>query len=476
MAGDPTLRVKLESPLPGSLPAGKATAIFCAGVCYDRTGAHVDIELLLDGARHRPGATAMPRPDVLAAEGNPHSYRSGWWMTLPIHAPDAPGAIEISAAVRRGGDPETLVELGTIPVGAPEARASMPGVTAETIAICMATYNPDPELFAVQVRSLQDQSDSRWICMISDDCSDEPQLERIRATVGDDTRFVISRSDRRLGFYRNFERALRLVPQGVELIALCDQDDRWHPDKLKTLRAAIGDAQMVYSDQRLVDSRGRTLRKTMWKGRSNNYTDIASMLVANTVTGAAALVHRRVAELALPFPDTPGLQFHDHWLGLVALASGEIAYVDRPLYDYVQHSGAVFGEVTAGRSRQRRSRGWRAAYFCGYLSRQVQAEALIARVGTSLAPAKHRALERYIAAERSPASFAWLVLRPLRRLAGRNETLGSELELARGVLWRWLIPICAKLDRMWHSRSCDASYPNPLDFEQTRLRRWRAQA
>ena len=39
------------------------------------------------------------------------------------------------------------------------------------------------------------------------------------------------------------------------------------------------------------------------------------MLVANTITGAATLFRREVAELALPFPDTPGLPFHDHWLG-----------------------------------------------------------------------------------------------------------------------------------------------------------------
>ena len=39
------------------------------------------------------------------------------------------------------------------------------------------------------------------------------------------SRFVVSRSPRRLGFYRNFERALRLAPPGAPLIALCDQDD-----------------------------------------------------------------------------------------------------------------------------------------------------------------------------------------------------------------------------------------------------------
>ena len=35
-------------------------------------------------------------------------------------------------------------------------------------------------------------------------------------------------------------------------MALADQDDRWHPDKLAALLAGIGDAQLVYSDARVV--------------------------------------------------------------------------------------------------------------------------------------------------------------------------------------------------------------------------------
>ena len=89
----------------------------------------------------------------------------------------------------------------------------------------------------------------------------------------------------------------------------------------------------------------------MWEGRRNNHTDLASLLVANTVTGAATLFRREIADLALPFPETSGLQFHDHWLGCVALAAGDVAYVDGPLYDYVQHGGAVFGDVTSPAAR-----------------------------------------------------------------------------------------------------------------------------
>src|SRR6185437_11332342 len=195
----------------------------------------------------------------------------------------------------------------------------------------------------------------------------------ITALIAGDDRFHLYASPRRLGFYRNFERALGMAPAQAGLVALCDQDDRWHPDKLATLRAALGDAVLVYSDQRLVDADGRVLRSTLWRGRSNNFSSLTSMLVANTITGASMLMRRELLNLALPFPDTPGFQFHDAWLAVIALACGDIGYVDRPLYDYVQHPGAVFGDVTHGGARPRAT-SWRAAYFHGYLGRRAQAQ------------------------------------------------------------------------------------------------------
>jgi hypothetical protein len=65
---------------------------------------------------------------------------------------------------------------------------------------------------------------------------------------------------------------------------------------------------------------------------------------------------------------------------------------------------------------------------------------------------------------RSPLAFAWLALRSLRALAGRNETLGTERQLTSGILWRWLSA----------SGRMNASLPSLDSFEQPRLRRWRA--
>ena len=483
------LVVALERALPPLLPAGRATAVFCTGVCFDATRRIERLEIIVDGTAHAASAFGMPRPDVAAAYAGSAAARasrhSGFWATVPIAGRAAPGEIVVQVAARLADGSSEIAELGRIEVVAPapsapvRARPARPG--DELIAVCMATFEPRLDLLDAQMESLRAQTDEHWICLVSDDGSSVQRFEQIVALIGGDPRFEVSRSPQRQGFYRNFERALQLVPVDAPLVALSDQDDRWHPDKLRTLRGAIGAAGLVYSDQRLVDTNGAVLRETLWRGRRNNHDDLTSMLVANTITGAATLFRRELLDLLLPFPDTPGFQFHDAWLGAAALAAGDVAYVDRPLYDYVQHADAVFGDVTHGptRGRRRRDRSLaapRAAYFHGYLGREAQARVLLTRCGPQLTSSKRRALERLVACDRSPGALAWLALRAMRCLTGRSETLGSELGLARGVAWKlttsWLARRAAALTE--RGPFADASIPAPERFNQKRLRRWRA--
>lgn len=419
----------------------------------------------------------MPRPDIAGCPA------AGFWATVPVAAHDASSEIVIEVAVSFADGAALIAELGRIAVLAPHTPLGALARPARErgclIAVCMATFEPDPALLETQIESLRAQTDDCWVCVISDDGSSAERFEQILELVADDERFEVSRSPQRQGFYRNFERALGLVPADTELIALCDQDDRWDPDKLTTLRAALGDTILVYSDLRLVDREGRVLRDTLWCGRANNYDDLVSMLVANTITGAAALFHRRLLEVALPFPDTPGFQFHDSWLSVAALASERVAYVDRPLYDYVQHPDAVFGDVTYGPRRLRRHPAnplisWRAAYFHGYLGRAAQAQVLLARLGDRIDVRKRRVLERFVACDGSLSAVAWLALRSARCLLGRTETLGSELVLAQGVAWKHAATAIARRTTRAPGRLLDASVPPPDRFSQKRLRRWRA--
>jgi glycosyltransferase involved in cell wall biosynthesis len=482
-----TLVVELDREAVGELPAGRATAVTLLGSCTSSAGAIRGLDVLADDTVHPVSAFGMPRPDLASGP----LRGGGFWATIPVRAHDVAGQ-SIDLALRA-----TLADGGseTAPLGAIVATASPARAQSEArpgddrlplIAVCMATYEPDRELFRRQLASLRAQNDQGWICLISDDGSRPEQLRQIEREIDGDPRFELSHSESRVGFYRNFERALSMVPASAALVAMCDQDDRWDADKLGTLRGALGAGVLVYSDLRVVEADGTILRDTLWVGRSNNHTSLTSMLVANTITGAATLFRRDLLELALPFPDTPGVQFHDVWIAVIALAAGAIAYVERPLYDYVQHPGAVFGDVTHGRRRhgaarelaaaarsgQWRSR-WRAAYFYGYMSRQAQATAALARCDSRLSSSKRRELERFIGCDGSPRAVAALAMRPGRMFAGRTETLGSELGLASGIAWK-LMATAAAGRRRPPACLADASVPAPWLYSQRLLRRWRS--
>ena len=283
-----------------------------------------------------------------------------------------------------------------------------------------------------------------------------------------------------------------MAPREAELIALSDQDDRWYPEKLEVLREAIGPAQLVYSDLRRVGVDGRVRAESLWEGRRRSHDNLASLVISNTVVGAASMFRRRVADYALPFPVGPGWNFHDHWLAAVALSLGEIAYVDRPLQDYVQHPGAVLGRVAAGPgaaapaarglgARIARWRGflarWRFAYFRIYLQRDFHARLLLARCASELTPRKRRALRLIAAAARSPLALAWLAIRPALALFGRNETLRLETTMVRGILWRHLVALAALGRTRPRWPVADASPPSPAAQRgASRQRRWLARS
>jgi glycosyltransferase involved in cell wall biosynthesis len=503
------LDVVLDRKLPGAVQVGRATVVFCAGTCFHRHRRVAEVTITVNGACHRPIAQRMPRldrfrelhPSLLPERAasvkrdleslrDPElrSYRSGFWAMIPISPQQRPGKLELRVEARFADGLTASALLGTIRIvdpPEPPSHGSLQGAAQRPlIAICMATFNPDRELFRIQIESIRTQTDRHWICLISDDCSEPEWFETIAESVAGDERFVLSRSERHLGFYRNFERALRMVPAEAKMVALCDHDDRWYPDKLEALREAIGSAELAYSDLRRVDTEGRIRAVTLWQGRRNNRNNLASLLISNTIVGASCLFQRRVIEQAVPFPDGPGWNFHDHWLALVAMALGEVAYVDRPLYDYVQHPGGVLGRTVSDRDRSHptglgRWRGfvgrWRPAYFSLYLQRQLQARILLARCGAELTRRKRRALRLLVASARSPLAFAWLAIRPARALFGRNETLGVEMFLVKGILWRHVIAL-----RTWRRerpgrQMDDASYPAfaPQNLGR-RERRWLA--
>ena len=266
-----------------------------------------------------------------------------------------------------------------------------------------------------------------------------------------------------------------LAPPEAELIALSDQDDRWYPEKLKTLREALGDAELAYSDARLVDGAGAVRRDTLWRGRRVNYTNLASLLISNTVPG--------VVRCSAGAPSTAPFRSRTAPAGTSMITGwrwSRSPWATSPTRtDPATTTSSTREPYSAtwspkprgprGAERVRLLDRWRPAYFGLYLQAELQAQVLLTRCAAELTPRKHRALSLLIDAQRSPLAFGWLAIRPARALAGRNETLGTEAIMARGVAWRYLIGLRPA------RRAGASSVPSfELQGLGSRLRRWLA--
>lgn len=470
------LTVQLECELPSELAVGGGTALFVCGWCFSAQAPVRSLSIAVDGERQPVMAHGMPRLDPFQALGSPNSYRSGFWGIARV-TPRRPGAeleLALHAVLEDGG--EAVADLATLTVlGTPEpVRAAWPAPdSGPAVAICMTTHNPPADLLARQLDSIRSQTHRNWVCLISDDCSVPEAYAAIEAAVVGDRRFLVSRSPRRLGFYRNFERVLAMAPPDARYVAMADQDDAWHSDKLATLLGAIGGARLVYSDASVVARDGEVISDTWWSQRRNNHSSLLSLLVANAVTGAASLLRRDLLDDALPFPPAQFAHFHDHWIGLIASALGDIAFVDRPLYEYVQHGNASLGHAAANqmtslrdrlgnrRALRERVRLWRLHYFLD-ACRLVQFAAVLSlRCSERMSDRKRRELDRFLDAEHSLRALARLGLRGARELIGTPETLGAEWMLMHAFAWRRLLAISAR-DRPQRHMRLDAQPPRPF--------------
>jgi glycosyltransferase involved in cell wall biosynthesis len=481
------LRVRLDH-LPQDWVIGKGNVCHLTGWCYHPRSDIAHLAIVVDGIAFPVNVGKLSRPEALAFAGPEHDpddrrVRSGFYALVPVSGHPDRKSVHLTIEARLRNGVTVSRGLGDIRTTTPEPSRREVAQFAErcgrpAIAICMTTFNPPLELFRRQIHSVQAQTCTNWICIISDDGSSPAVFKEIVDCVADDPRFFVRQNGSRVGFYHNFENCLALVPESIDYVALADHDDFWHDDKLASLLAAFdADTTLVYSDMNIVDPSGHRLAGSYWTTRSNNSDNLGSMFLANTITGAASMFRRSLLDYLLPFPDKIGTPFHDHWIGCTALTLGKIKYIDRPLYDYVQHGGNVIGHFIPPRELgfktiRRVARGvlpcglwkrlqdarphWQSSYMNEVLRIQQLATIVQLRCGRETTPSKRRILHRLAHLDSSLISIAWLLFRSLASLRRKTVTMGAENCLLRGIAWKrgvgllsWLRAVGKTIKEHW---------------------------
>jgi hypothetical protein len=349
-ADPPALVVRVEAGIPEEVRTGETVTLVAQGFACCPGGTIVATELLVDDAvLAREPFQAFPRAEAFArstalVDASAQlfgGFAVAWTGPAP---PVGEHVVTLRLRIERGpGAPagERTIRLGTLAVRRrpPRRRAA---TETPVVAIAMATFEPRADLLDAQLQSIRAQSLADWRLAISDETVSEAGQNLIARMVRGDLRITLRHGQRR-GVVGNFERALRAADPRAPFVALADQDDRWHPDKLARLVGRISeDVMLAHGAMRLVDAGGEPLPGAGATVRDAAPT-LADLVAENQVAGAAALVRAEVVRAALPLPRLAGL-YHDHWLALVARAQGRIVFEPAVVQDYVQHGGNVVGE------------------------------------------------------------------------------------------------------------------------------------
>lgn len=232
------------------------------------------------------------------------------------------------------------------------------------ISVALATHN-GAQFVGEQIASILAQTLPVSEIVLSDDASSDRTVEIVEGLVaeyqkahGSAPELVVLRNDPPLKVTQNFAQAIAHC--AGDLIALCDQDDVWHPNRIERLAARLDDpsVQLVFSNARQVDASGAYMGHDLFEAMGMSAGERAlvddgrafeQFMRRNLATGATVMFRRSLAELAAPFPDA---WLHDEWLAVIAAARDGVRIHDEALTDYRQHDKNEVGMSKMNLSRK----------------------------------------------------------------------------------------------------------------------------
>lgn len=231
--------------------------------------------------------------------------------------------------------------------------SGMPRTNDISVALC--TYNGERYL-EQQLQSIANQTSLPSELVICDDCSTDSTAAIVKA-FAQSAPFTVkyvenSRNvgSEKKGITRNFEKATQLCTGS--LIALCDQDDAWFPEKLSRLSAVLnGDPEIggVFSDAQLMDQHsqptGVRMRETTGfdsrdQQRLQQGEALPVLLAMTKVYGCTLMFRTSLLDRILPVP--PHWWF-DAWFACMIAIHSKLAFVSEPLFYYRIHPSQQVG-------------------------------------------------------------------------------------------------------------------------------------
>lgn len=219
------------------------------------------------------------------------------------------------------------------------------------VTVLLATYNGGKYL-EEQLKSLIEQTYSDFRIVIRDDGSDDNTNEIISrySSVFSDKITVCPSSEPTHSAAGNFFKLIEMYDD--DYIMLCDQDDRWLPEKIEKTLALMKATEekcntdtpiLIHTDLYVADEKLHITANSFVKfqGLSPYNTQLNRLLMQNSVTGCTVMFNRALKEKLFVLPRVTAM--HDWWLALIASAFGKIEFLNEPTILYRQHGNNEVG-------------------------------------------------------------------------------------------------------------------------------------
>lgn len=212
------------------------------------------------------------------------------------------------------------------------------------VAIVLSTYNGE-RFLRDQLNSLHCQTYKNIKIIVRDDGSKDGTCEILKCFSREHGNIDVL-FERNIGVVGSFLRLLDLVPPDVEFVALCDQDDVWHEDKIELAISYLGREEpenpaMYCGALELVDE---NLNHISVVKQAIRKLSLENALVQNVATGCTTIINRAALRLVTGKKIAVNkIRMHDWWLYQVISAFGLVLFDDTPKIRYRQHGGNVIG-------------------------------------------------------------------------------------------------------------------------------------
>lgn len=188
-----------------------------------------------------------------------------------------------------------------------------------SISVCMAVYNGE-KFLKEQIESILLQLGNKDELVIVDDCSTDNSV-RIISTFADN-RIKLHLNDKNKRHVITFGKAIDLAQN--EIIFLCDQDDVWIKERVKTFIdyfSRMPDLKIITSNFLCINENGKIINNSLPSVYSNdsfNHSKNITNIFLGKIGyyGCGMAFRSELKSIILPIPKY--IEAHDIWIALIA--------------------------------------------------------------------------------------------------------------------------------------------------------------